>query len=91
MLDRPDPPTDVRVVQCSYSYAEIAWEPGNENHDAVIAFHVYYNTSFDAEGVFHEGAEVSGDACSAKVRSYSTMSTMQDEFLSPNTRRNYWL
>ena len=75
MLDPPDPPTDVRVVQCSYSYAEITWEPGNENHDAVIAFYVYYNTSFDAEGVFHEGAGVSEDARTAKVRSRSTIYT----------------
>ena len=65
--DRPDPPTDIKMLNCASEYAEITWEPGNENNDEVIAFYVYYNTSFDEEGVFHEEAEVFRGAQSAKV------------------------
>ena len=57
------------MVNCASGHAEITWEPGNENKDEVIAFFVYYNTSFDEEGVFHEGAEVLRGTQNAKVGS----------------------
>ena len=43
--DKPDPPEDVGVSQCTSSYADIHWNAGNENNDEVIEFIVYYNTS----------------------------------------------
>ena len=57
------------MVNCASEYAEITWEPGNENNDEVIAFYVYYNTSFDEQDVFHEGAEVLRGTQNAKVGS----------------------
>ena len=55
------------MIECASEFAEITWHPGDENNDEVIAFFVYYNTSFDAEGEYHLGAEVNRGTQSAKV------------------------
>ncbi len=65
--DKPDPPYDVTMKVCGSGFAEITWEPGNENNDEVISFHVFYNTSFDSPGEYHEGAEVLRGTHTAKV------------------------
>ena len=67
ITDVPHPPNSVNIAECGSAYAEITWEPGNENNDEVIAFYVFYNTSFDDPGVFHKGAEILRGTHSAQV------------------------
>ena len=55
------------MAECGSTHAEITWVPGNENNDEVIAFYVYYNTSFDEKDQFHQGAEVLRGTEKAKV------------------------
>ncbi len=63
----PDPPTDVRLFSCSSTRAEVTWTAGEENNDVVTEFILYYNTSFDAQGTFHEGERVPRGRTSASI------------------------
>ncbi len=64
--DKPDPPQAVRVGQCTSSYADILWEPGDENNDEVIEFIVFYNTSHKRDD-FVKGTTVPKGTNKAKV------------------------
>ena len=50
----------MRNVRCVSLSAEIAWEAGNSNNDDIFEYIIYYNTSFDKKGVFHEEERVPG-------------------------------
>ncbi|KAL5013978.1 hypothetical protein ScPMuIL_008248 [Solemya velum] len=44
--DRPDPPIDVVVKECSQHKAEITWTKGSDNSAPIQYFIVQYNTTF---------------------------------------------
>lgn len=45
--DRPGAPSNVTLVVCSSTTAELAWMSSANNNDPVIDYTVYYNTSLD--------------------------------------------
>ncbi|KAI0231979.1 hypothetical protein LSAT2_017679, partial [Lamellibrachia satsuma] len=54
--DRPDPPTSISMHNCRSTRVEIKWQPGSDNNDKVLEYIVYYNTSFDEPGQYHEAS-----------------------------------
>lgn len=65
---RPDPPTDVRLVNgCQSNRAELKWLPGNDNNNRITEFVVYSNTSYDPPDRFREVIRVPESLHSATV------------------------
>lgn len=61
LADKPSPPYNVRIVSmCTKEYADIEWAPGSDNNDQVIGYAVYFNTSHDEAGKFHEATRING-------------------------------
>jgi len=54
--DRPEPPIDVRVADCSAESAEVRFRPDSDNNSPITSFTVYYSLGNTAE--FVEGATV---------------------------------
>lgn len=48
--------------------AIVVWTPGNDSNARITEYIVYYNTSFDEQDRFTEGARVEGIFTRAKVR-----------------------
>jgi len=65
--DRPDAPTDVRLISCTATAAEVAWHPSRNNNDPIIDYTVYYNSSDNPEEAYHEGPKTPGHKYLIKV------------------------
>ena len=46
LLDVPDPPMNVELVNCANRGATIRWQIANENNSPVTSYSIEYNTSF---------------------------------------------
>jgi len=65
---RPDPPYDVGLTGCGTLKAIVVWTPGSDNNAPITEYIVYYNTSFDEQDRFTEGARVDASRMTAAVR-----------------------
>lgn len=66
--DRPSPPSNVRVASCTRHHADVLWTPGSDSNEQVTMFIVYYNSSHDEAGKFHEAARVNSSSDRARVQ-----------------------
>ena len=65
---RPEPPYDVGLSECGTLKAVVVWTPGNDSNAPITQYIIYYNTSFDEQDRFTEGARVDGRHRKAAVR-----------------------
>jgi len=65
---RPDPPYNIGLTQCGTLKAVVVWTPGNDSNAPITEYIVYYNTTFDEQDRFTEGARVDASRTSAAVR-----------------------
>lgn len=54
----PNPPTDVKVKECTDSNSLVTWQAANDNNDVITEYRVYYNSSLSDDLSYNLGATV---------------------------------